>query len=286
MSDEDERLENLDEQPWVGIKTQSGNSIIVKYIFSHKSYELLLSDGISCYYERMEAEELSERNKETNPSLELTQGKLLHLIKSAFTGERNVKMIVKKESDKIQCSFTYSISGTLFQWKIIARRQVERMKSDLLSPLFQMAEELSRRQAVLFTKLREKDKEIDDLKNQGVKCSRKHLETPIFDESLFHESMKNAKAFKDICKDDDNMGFSPHLQRFYKEIMKKKCESDDEDIPASGSGNNASNSPVKSVRESPKKTSDQMRKEANDRKKAEEYNTPVVQSKKKKKLKI
>lgn len=35
-----------------------------------------------------------------------------------------------------------------------------------------MVEELNRRQAVLFGKLRDKDKEIDDLKNQGVKCSR------------------------------------------------------------------------------------------------------------------
>lgn len=71
-----------------------------------------------------------------------------------------------------------------------------------------------------------------------------HLETPIFDESLFNESMKNCKVclrwsdfvlkknnniqqfklFKDICKAGSALGFSTTIQTLYKDVMLKKRE--------------------------------------------------------------
>jgi uncharacterized membrane protein YoaK (UPF0700 family) len=69
----------------------------------------------------------------------------------------------------LQCNHPYPIS-TSFNALIIPNSL--QVSEHLIIPLLTMTGELNRRQQELYKQLKNKDKEIDDLKAQGVKVSR------------------------------------------------------------------------------------------------------------------
>nr|KAG5692370.1 hypothetical protein BaRGS_007983 [Batillaria attramentaria] len=114
------------------------------------------------------------------------------------------------------------LAGMPFVWQFITQPAHTEMARDHLTvPLLAMVSELFRRQRELITLLNAKDKEIDDYKSQGVRTSRKHIETPRFDSIAFKNSMVTSKGFEEQVRSLQTATFDSEGQELYRQIVTK-----------------------------------------------------------------
>ncbi|KAK2138807.1 hypothetical protein NP493_7111g00000 [Ridgeia piscesae] len=117
---------------------------------------------------------------------------------------------------------TTVLAGLTFNWHFqCAPASADMVSGHLVQPLVTMVTELHRQQEELYRLLTNKDKEIGDLKSQGVRVSRKHLETPLFDKSVFKDGMLASKGFVDVMQASCGEAFNRDGQRLYEDIAIK-----------------------------------------------------------------
>ncbi|KAL8571021.1 hypothetical protein ACOMHN_037881 [Nucella lapillus] len=245
--------------PWQSIDVD-GEKLLIKMKFSDKSYEVLITDLTSFWHESLEEKTLKKRIEKLNPSIEAPITKILDQIKQNVDkpGKETVLSVKFKavdnggdddEQQMMLLTITSTLAGMPFVWKFHASPADSAMARDHLTvPLLAMVSELFRRQRELVTILGAKDKEIDDYKAQGVRASRKYLETTKFDSIAFKNSMTTSKGFEDQVKNLETATFDANGQELYRQIVTKhawlthkdsgdgdeEAMSDEESIPMSG----------------------------------------------------
>ncbi|CAG2242572.1 NHEJ1 [Mytilus edulis] len=172
--------------PWQPLNID-GDVYLIKCKFTQNSYELLLTNLKSFWYEELSENALKKRVQKLNPSIEasVSTGQILDQIKNCL------------ETDK------------------------EMASENLIVPLMAMVGELTRRQRELIKILQNKDKEIEDYKSQGGKTTRKHIETQEFVETAFENTMLMSKGFEEEVKSFGSSAFDDSGQDLYRQIMTK-----------------------------------------------------------------
>ncbi|OWF35318.1 non-homologous end-joining factor 1-like [Mizuhopecten yessoensis] len=219
---------DLSSCPWQPIEVD-GIKYLIKFRFTEDSYEILITDLVHFWYEELEDMALRKRIQKLNPSIEASLTRILDQIRSSIEcPERETTLSVgfKSSSDddqeKIMLKITSQLAGMPFAWNFIASvADGEMVSENLIIPLMGMVSELARRQKELVKVIENKDKEIDDYKTQGVKTSRKHIETKRFVETAFENEMLMAKTFESSVKALGSTAFEEAGQDLYRQIMTK-----------------------------------------------------------------
>ncbi|XP_060077225.1 non-homologous end-joining factor 1-like [Ylistrum balloti] len=215
--------------PWQAIEVE-GIKYLIKFRFTENSYEILITDLVHFWYEELEDIALRKRIQKLNPSIEASLTRILDQIRSSIEfPERETTLSVGFKSssgednqEKIMLKITSQLAGMPFVWNFIANvADSEMVSENLIIPLMGMVCELTRRQKELVKVVQNKDKEIDDYKSQGVKTSRKHIETKSFVETAFENEMLMSKMFENSVKSLGSTAFDEAGQDLYRQIMTK-----------------------------------------------------------------
>lgn len=223
---------DLDAFPWQPIRVD-GNTYLLKYMFTTDSYKVLLTDLTNFWHEELEDQSLQKRIKKLNPGIEAPVTRILDQIKSVLDKTQDdpntsIKLSFKREADsderKVMLVLHSELAGMPFLWNFQCRPADKSMGTEhLILPLMAMVGELTRRQQELVKIIQAKDKQIDDYKSQGAKCSRKHIETPNFVETAFEMNMMTSKGFVEQMKDIELKTFDIKSQDLYRQIMSKRA---------------------------------------------------------------
>ncbi|XP_064622668.1 non-homologous end-joining factor 1-like [Lineus longissimus] len=206
------------------------DTFLIKSLFFDGGYEILISDLTNTWYEYLEDNDLQKRSKLLNPSVDAPVTRLLQHIQSSLEEDDSKKsqfQITFKTDAEVEttsCKFSINseLAGFPFVWKFYAMEAEKEMVVEQMTvPLLTMVGELHRRQLELFKLLKAKDKEIDDYKGHGAKVSRKHLETGLFDEVSFANTMNTSKDFERQVRHLGINAFSQPGQDLYRDIMTK-----------------------------------------------------------------
>lgn len=219
---------NLTSIPWQPLKID-GDIYLIKCKFTQNSYELLITDLTSFWHEELSENALKKRIQKLNPSIEAPVTRILDQIRNCLESqERGTNISVEFKSgeegdtQKMILKINSQLAGLPFSWHFIGINAEKELASEnLLVPLMAMVGELTRRQKELFKILQSKDKEIDDYKSQGVKTSRKHIETQEFVPTAFENTMLMSKGFEDEVKNLGSTAFDEEGQDLYRQIMTK-----------------------------------------------------------------
>ncbi|KAK3745360.1 hypothetical protein RRG08_064684 [Elysia crispata] len=303
------------------IDEETGGCFLVKSKFYNDAYEVLITDMVHFWYEKLSGAALKRRVTELNPSIEAPISKILDQIRYSLESPGNgMQLTISNSDDEAVLEIESHLAGMPFLYSFKAGSAPETMARDHLTvPLMAMVGELYRQQQELFKLLEGKDRQIDDYKAQGARVSRKFLATATFDEVAFQNSMITSKGFEEEVKACGEKAFTSCGQELYREIATKRAwllsspikvekvnesksapslESWGHRLPPSIANKNQS--PSKSV-ESPQKSSgsgassadstpvkdtELLRRQALERKLEQEETKLQEKSKKKKKLKL
>lgn len=230
----------------------------MKSVFSECHYEVLFSDFTNVWHEHLEGCDIEQRSKEVNPSLEIDLSKLLVHIHHCITECNNENVYDVQLASDLQLSLTVmsKLSGLPFCWNFLANPvSLDMIRHHLTEPLMAMVCELNWQKQELITLLKNKDREIVDLKAQGISVSRKKLETVTFDESSFSHSALQSDNLQSCIQNAASSVCSTDGQLLYNEIMKVgECRSaqiytehDEEDISTDGGSHSAVSSAASSA---------------------------------------
>lgn len=214
--------------PWQPVEI-GGDRYLIKFRFTQDSYEILITDLVHFWYEEIEDIALRKRIQKLNPSIEASLTRILDQIRSSIEfPERETTLSVGFKPDgneeKLMLKINSQLAGMPFLWNFVGRVADEEMASEnLIVPLLGMVSELSRRQGELVKIISNKDKEIDDYKSQGVKTSRKHMETKGFVETAFENEMLLSKDFESSVNNLGSTAFDETCQDLYRQIMTKQA---------------------------------------------------------------
>ncbi|KAK3582736.1 hypothetical protein CHS0354_039780 [Potamilus streckersoni] len=216
---------------WQPLKIE-GKVFLVKWRFTQNSYEILITDFSLFWYEEMSEDSLNKRVQKLNPSIEASVTRILDQIQGALerTGKDTTLNISLEpgrsgnNAEKLTLTINSQLAGMPFIWKFFCKPGETKMCSDhLIIPLLTMVAELKRRQQELFKLLQNKDREIEEYKAQGVKTSRKHIQTNPFVETAFEMNMMTSKDFEHEIKNYRTTAFDSDGQDLYRQIMTKKA---------------------------------------------------------------
>lgn len=219
---------NLTSIPWQPLNID-GDIYLIKCKFTQDSYEILLTDLTNFWYEELSENSLKKRVQKLNPSLEATVSRILDQIRNCVENEdrgTNISIGFSEDEEgnpgKMLLKIDSQLAGLPFSWHFIGQSAEKEMASEnLIIPLMAMVGELTRRQRELVKIMKSKDKEIDDYKSQGVKASRKHIETQEFVETAFENTMLMSKGFDEEVKNLGSAAFNDEGQDLYRQIMTK-----------------------------------------------------------------
>lgn len=218
--------------PWQSLKVDD-RTYLIKYCFSQDSYEILITDLTNFWYESISDAALKKRVKKLNPGIEAPLTRILDQIQSVVDknqdgSEKSLKVAFKDDAEEGEQRMLLTISSHLagmpFTWNFHCRPAEKTLASEhLIIPLLAMVGELTRRQKELIKIIQTKDKEIDDYKSQGVKASRKHIETQEFVETAFEMNMMTSKNFENQMRGQGLSAFDAKGQDLYRQVMCKKA---------------------------------------------------------------
>ncbi|XP_041458379.1 non-homologous end-joining factor 1-like [Lytechinus variegatus] len=110
--------------------------------------------------------------------------------------------------------------GVPFKWTLSLSKATDEMAaSHLTNPLLILVSELMRREKELHRLIKKKDDEIEDYKMAGAKVSRKNKLTPVFEGKSFNQDMIGSKAFRTEIVNNGERAFIDQGQDLYKEVM-------------------------------------------------------------------
>ncbi|CAH1775593.1 unnamed protein product [Owenia fusiformis] len=219
----------IDAQSWKHFKVAPENetesetpNYIFKTKFSDNSYEIMVSDFKNIWHNKEDGENIDRICKKLNPSVEASTKRLVEQIRSSLAEKIDSSTFaVSVQGDVLQWVVNSQLAELPFKWQFECTLNNHLLSSQLTMPLVAMVGELTRRQQELTSLLKNKDKEIDDYKSQGVKTSRKHLMTTKFDELTFNKNMATSKGFEGVVRQPVVSGFSAGGQNMYSDVMTK-----------------------------------------------------------------
>ncbi|KAK3105749.1 hypothetical protein FSP39_004773 [Pinctada imbricata] len=219
---------DLKSLPWQPIKIDD-KQYLIKCRFTVNTYELLITDMKRFWHEEISETQLKKRVQKLNPSIEADVTRILDQIQSCIDNpgrETTLSLSYRDDNEtgelKMVLKVNSQLAGMPFSWNFVASRaENDTASENLIIPLLAMVGELSRRQRELVKIIAAKDKEIDDYKSQGVRTSRKHIETQDFVPTAFENDMLTSKEFADEVRDLGKSGFSEESQDLYRQIMTK-----------------------------------------------------------------
>ncbi|XP_013395283.1 non-homologous end-joining factor 1 isoform X2 [Lingula anatina] len=132
------------------------------------------------------------------------------------------------DGSKVLLTLSGLLEGVPFVWKFHLQSAHRDLFYDhMTKSLLTMVTELMRRQEELVQVIKSKDKEIEDYKTQGVRTSRKHIETAPFDETAFLNNMVNSQGFEDTATSFLEKVFTgpsdSGLRQLYRDIAVKQA---------------------------------------------------------------
>ncbi|KAL4229596.1 Non-ous end-joining factor 1 [Mactra antiquata] len=216
----------LEAFPWQPIRINDV-TYLLKYQFTTDSYGVLLTDFTKFWKEELSDKSLMKRIKELNPGIEAPLVRILDQIKSVLDKTQqdpHTSIKLSQKQDDVTLSLKSRLAGMPFVWNFHCKHAESNIATEHLTiPLMAMVSELNRRQQELVKIIESKDKQIEDYKSQGAKCSRKHFETPTFVETAFEMSMMTSKSFDNHMKDVELKTFNSKNQDMYRQIMSKRA---------------------------------------------------------------
>lgn len=198
--------------------------LFVKYCSDDEHYEVLFTDLVNTWTERLHSKDIERRNREINPTVEVPLAKLLSQLEEVLKDRSqgtNYKLMPSPDGMDLTVSFKFV--GLHFSWKFCGKSANPNMVCEHFAvPLMTMVSHLTHQRDQLICLLKSKDKEIFDLKSQGIKTSRKNLETKIFDETSFINEMLSSHEFEEQVKTEGRVdAFNDHGKKLYHAIMMK-----------------------------------------------------------------
>uniref|UniRef100_A0A0B6ZEC2 Non-homologous end-joining factor 1 n=1 Tax=Arion vulgaris TaxID=1028688 RepID=A0A0B6ZEC2_9EUPU len=203
----------------------TSSKYFIKTKFDDSSYELILTDLTNFWYEKLADDALTKRVSKLNPSIEAPITKVLDQIRLSIEKPgQDTRITLTHSNEKVILKINCLLAGMPFHYFFQTGPANNEMGRDHMTiPLMAMVGELYRQQQELFKMLASKDKQIEDYKTQGAKVSRKYLETTVFDEVVFHNSMVTSKGFEEEVKTFGENAFMSLGQDLYREISTKRA---------------------------------------------------------------
>ncbi|EDV28306.1 Non-homologous end-joining factor 1 [Trichoplax sp. H2] len=223
------RQGDLNSQSWHPFEINSKVYLIKSY-FSEEDYEVCLYDpNYGLWSERLDQMDIRKRCKVLNPNVEAPLHQILkHISKSIEIQKPDINYSLEfqdnQEGDQmVMFSFSTLLAGLPFNWTFHCElAHLQELDLHLIQPLWMMISELLRRQEELKKIIVNKDREIDDYKSTGARCSRKQLETSKFDEKSFTNEMITSKDFEDQIRTGTSKFVATKVSELYKQLMIKK----------------------------------------------------------------
>lgn len=214
-----------------------GKQYFVKYLFSEKSYCLMILDLVHLYLEEMDESEIQQRCENLNPGIEMPLERMIKQIKNSLEdclkpggpcNIRNMITVSKQSHQHLEIKVVFCVAEVMFVWFFTLNSMGSScVSSHLLMPLIGMCTELKRRHRELIQVIKHKDEEIEDYKMNGAKVTRKRLETKPFVESDFVADMDRSKYFLESLKESAETALTDRLYSAVvvaQENLKRKAE--------------------------------------------------------------
>jgi len=210
---------------------------LIKALFQDSSYEILFTIFATgaIFYERLSSDDILDRNKKLNTTIEMPVSKLLQyfhdLIMDSPDGAAVADIItgIHPGLHSLKLTSSFTLAGVPFLWEFnMSEVNSEVFSEHLTKPLMMMCSELLRQQHILFSLLHSKDRELDDLKSQAIQATRKKRETKLFDETAFSHERESSPGREDVIRSNGKTAFSLDGQKLYENIaatlLKKPCK--------------------------------------------------------------
>ncbi|ESP02985.1 hypothetical protein LOTGIDRAFT_230440 [Lottia gigantea] len=217
---------------WQKLTLESGNYMI-KSFFTQNSYEILITDLCSFWFESLTELEIKRRIQKLNPSIEAPLMKILDQIRNTVNNpsgnskDSELTISVQNNSNGEQaCIFSINskLAGMPFVWNFVCHPADPKMTTEHLTvPLMEMVSELLRRQQELFSIIYKKDKELEDYKAQGARPSRRYIQTSPFNAIGFFHNMNVSAGFESEMRKKGMYVFNEPGGKLYEAVMIKNA---------------------------------------------------------------
>ncbi|KAL3836495.1 hypothetical protein ACJMK2_021923 [Sinanodonta woodiana] len=219
-------LPDLRACPWHPLEI-NGSQFVIKWFFTACSYEIIITDFASFWYEEVKDDSLTDRVKKLNPSLDVCMIQVLEHIENALektlqNAVLNISLEPIRDGIKhdIMLSFTSQWIGKPFIWKFYCSLQDSRISSNhMIIPLMVMVSELQRRQKELIKIIQNKDREIQEYTPQEPVPVKNNLKTEPFVETAFEMAMMTSREFVYELKNCRTNTFNASGQDLYRQVM-------------------------------------------------------------------
>ncbi len=159
------------------------NDTFVLYAFKGESlsYLLMVTDGIDVFREELPAEDIENRNRTTNPAIEITTQELIATLSELLSTSDSKTNFTRASDDNAVVHAQGKIAGFNFEWRFALRKTPSREMFDSLTlDLLKGVAQLLRRQEYLCKVIKEKELEIFEYEQSGAVLERKSCKTKVF----------------------------------------------------------------------------------------------------------
>ncbi|XP_023322283.1 uncharacterized protein LOC111696784 isoform X2 [Eurytemora carolleeae] len=169
---------------WNRIKLDQAD-FLFKHCRSEDTYSFYLTDMVYIYQEILSQDEINSRLQELNPDLEgFSAEDVVKDVCAAVLNNNSLTRTIKE--DVYEFSLSWDNDGIPLVWTFYLRRGTAKMFSEIFTnQIIQSIDGLLEERKQLFKIIRDKDLELGEYKNSGVKITRPQLKTERFKEEKF-----------------------------------------------------------------------------------------------------
>lgn len=169
--------------------TIEGKAYVVKISDNKHSFNIILSDCIRIWFEKVKAEEIIERCKKENPVFEADDATFISHVLSLMKSENpDIVRSVSENEEMLILKLQTTLEGIKFKFSFMLDKGTpEFFYDNITRPVLTVVQELQTRENTLCSLLAKKDIEINEYKMNGAQITRKTVETPTFSKSAFKE---------------------------------------------------------------------------------------------------
>jgi hypothetical protein len=189
-------------------------------------YRFHLTNMVYVYQETLTEPEISSRLQELNPDLEgLVVDEIVGELCKAVLETKGLKAILLEDVYELDLSWEYD--GIPLLWKFYLRRGCPEEFSEIFtSQIIKSIDGLLEERKQLFKIIRDKDIELGEFKNSGLKVTRPHLRTQWFKEENFinHPLNPTQRSEMEILCSSDTLNLLHRLENKQPEVETFKPE--------------------------------------------------------------
>lgn len=169
--------------------TIEGKDYVVKIDDNKHNFNIILSDFIQIWFEKVKIEEIIERCKKENPMFEADDATFnSHVLSLVKSDNPDIVRSVSESEEMLILKLQTTLEGIKFKFTFMLHKGTpEFFYDNITRPLLTLVQELQTREITLCALLAKKDIEINEYKMNGAQITRKTVETQKFSKLAFKE---------------------------------------------------------------------------------------------------